>query len=117
MQTRRGRCGEWANAFTLCLFASKLNVVLSFFLVLKNENTSLDHPILIFTCLTVGFQTRYILDLTDHVWNEVYSVKKNKWCHVDSCEQTWDAPMTYERGWGKSLTYVFAFGGKNEFSH
>ncbi|KAM9986812.1 hypothetical protein ACTFIY_011232 [Dictyostelium cf. discoideum] len=76
LSTKCGRCGEWANAFTLFSMA-------------------------------LGFTTRYILDFTDHVWNEVYI--DGRWIHIDSCEATYDSPLTYEGGWGKQLSYVFAF--------
>lgn len=55
LETRRGRCGEWANCF--CLFLRSLD-----------------------------FDTRYILDWTDHVWNEVFSESQQRWLHVDPCE-------------------------------
>ncbi|KAK5576361.1 hypothetical protein RB653_007502 [Dictyostelium firmibasis] len=76
LSTKCGRCGEWANAFTL--FSTAL-----------------------------GFITRYILDFTDHVWNEVFI--DGRWIHIDCCEATYDSPLTYEGGWGKELSYVFAF--------
>eukprot|EP00927_Polykrikos_kofoidii_P059446 TRINITY_DN54599_c0_g1_i1.p1 TRINITY_DN54599_c0_g1~~TRINITY_DN54599_c0_g1_i1.p1 ORF type:complete len:688 (-),score=123.35 TRINITY_DN54599_c0_g1_i1:264-2261(-) len=77
LETRHGRCGEWANCFTLCL-------------------------------VSLGFDARLVVDWTDHVWSEVRL--GDRWVHCDPCEMSLDAPLTYEAGWGKKLTYVIAFG-------
>ena len=69
-ETKTGRCGEWANAFT-CL------------------------------CVTLGHEARLVLDWTDHVWTEVYIDSEKRWVHLDSGENYWDAPLTYEKGWSK----------------
>ncbi|TRY66944.1 hypothetical protein TCAL_03733 [Tigriopus californicus] len=59
-------------------------------------------------CRALGFDTRHVLDWTDHVWVEVFSQAENRWLHVDPCENVCDQPLIYEIGWGKKLSYVIA---------
>ena len=77
LRTRRGRCGEWANAF--CLI-----------------------------CRALSLDARYVLDWTDHVWVEVWVESLKRFVHADSCERKMDAPLMYEGGWGKKLSFIFS---------
>jgi len=55
-------------------------------------------------CRSVGFETRYVSDWTDHVWVEV--LVGDEWIMADSCEGTINKPAMYESGWGKKLNYI-----------
>ena len=60
-------------------------------------------------CRSAGFETRYVMDFTDHVWVEVWSNETNRWIMADGCEGKIDEPSMYEKGWGKNLCYNLAF--------
>ncbi|KJH40481.1 thioredoxin [Dictyocaulus viviparus] len=79
LETRKGRCGEWANCFALMASA-------------------------------MDFDVRFIYDVTDHVWAELWIPEYNSWIHCDPCENIIDRPLLYEKGWGKKLSYVIACG-------
>ncbi|XP_053614610.1 peptide-N(4)-(N-acetyl-beta-glucosaminyl)asparagine amidase [Plodia interpunctella] len=59
-------------------------------------------------CRSLGYDTRYVYDITDHVWCEVFDYDSNTWLHVDPCEAKLNAPLLYSHGWGKKLSYVIA---------
>lgn len=111
LETKRGRCGEWANVSQngLC----ELELIMH-------------HQCFTLCCRAVGAQARIVYDSTDHVWTEVYSEFEQRWIHCDSCEEAWDSvqsffsvyyeiltlfcqPLLYSLGWNKKLSYCIAF--------
>lgn len=76
VQTRKGRCGEFANCFYAVLKALGLVPV------------------------------RYVWCQEDHVWTEYYSQNYRRWIHLDSCENAFNEPLLYCNNWGKKMSYV-----------
>ena len=60
-------------------------------------------------CLAHNYRARLILDMSDHVWTEVWNEKEKKWVHVDPSEKRIDDPEMYERDWKKNLKKIYAF--------
>jgi len=59
-------------------------------------------------CLAHSYRARLILDMSDHVWTEVWDKKRKRWVHVDPSEKKIDDPKMYERDWKKNLKEVYA---------
>lgn len=64
-------------------------------------------------CLAHNYRARLILDMSDHVWTEIWNEKERKWVHVDPSEKRIDDPKMYERDWKKHLKKVYAFENGN----
>ena len=59
-------------------------------------------------CLAHKYRARLILDMSDHVWTEVWDNDLQTWIHVDPSEKRIDDPLMYERDWKKNLKRVYA---------
>ena len=64
-------------------------------------------------CLAHNYRARLILDISDHVWTEVFDNKQDRWIHVDPSEKKIDDPYMYERDWRKNLKAIYAFENEN----
>lgn len=81
LETRKGRCGEWAQTFTLSARALGFRV--------RAVHDWTDHV----------WTEVYLPDDVS-----------GRWIHADSCEDIMDEPLLYEQGWGKKLNYCIATG-------
>ena len=60
-------------------------------------------------CLAHNYRARLVLDMSDHVWTEVWNEGERRWVHVDPSERRIDDPGMYERDWKKDLREIYAF--------
>jgi len=60
-------------------------------------------------CLAHNYRARLVLDMSDHVWTEIWNEKQKRWIHVDPSEKKIDDPEMYERDWKKDLKEIYAF--------
>eukprot|EP00547_Thalassionema_nitzschioides_P008012 CAMPEP_0194202138 /NCGR_PEP_ID=MMETSP0156-20130528/2244_1 /TAXON_ID=33649 /ORGANISM="Thalassionema nitzschioides, Strain L26-B" /LENGTH=430 /DNA_ID=CAMNT_0038927543 /DNA_START=324 /DNA_END=1616 /DNA_ORIENTATION=- len=67
-----------------------------------------EYSMLIYRMLgAAGHEVRWVVDWSDHVWNEIL-LNKKKWVHLDPCEAAVDTPLLYQ-DWGKQQTYILGF--------
>lgn len=60
-------------------------------------------------CLAHNYRARLILDMSDHVWTEIWNEQQKRWVHIDPSEKRIDDPYMYERDWKKNLKEIYAF--------
>jgi peptide-N4-(N-acetyl-beta-glucosaminyl)asparagine amidase len=83
LDTRRGRCGEWTNAFVALALALGFEA--------RHVTDFTDHVWAEVRVARAGGEAP-------------------AWLHADPCEAALDTPLLYEKGWGKKLSFVFAAG-------
>ncbi|VDM33360.1 unnamed protein product [Hydatigera taeniaeformis] len=113
LQTKEGKCGEWAGCF--CFILASLRKPGG-----GDKKTSSNADEAEGAPWFPG--VRLVFDVSDHVFCEVWltdledlpqdkaaSTSGGRWVHVDPCEGLVDVPLVYEQGWKKKLSYMFAF--------
>lgn len=99
LKTRLGRCGEWANLFTLLLRALGLRTRYVY-----NTEDHVWNEVSIQALLPDS-----AFSLINLCYLKYYSTHLRRWVHLDSCEAAFDTPLLYDQGWGKKMRYCIAF--------
>ena len=94
LETRRGRCGEWANCFTLCCRSVCWGVWRAgggaymygrlLYMPARPAHPTWRHPrpapaLSTPSSRAAGLDARLAVDLEDHVWTEAWSEAQQKW--------------------------------------
>ena len=93
LETRTGRCGEWANCFALCAAAMGLVV-----------RIALDWTDHVWVEVLVE-SPRPVMTENDASEGKDFDFQ---WCMADACENVFNSPLLYEQGWNKKLSYIIA---------
>lgn len=123
LETRRGRCGEWANAFTLCCRCGgaagrRVGQATVGWVEGRGEDSAVVSPVFLRGAVAerrwqpphppthpphppayrraAGLEARLAVDVGDHVWTEAWSPSQGRWVHLDPCEAACDRPLLYE---------------------
>lgn len=63
-------------------------------------------------CIVFNYEVRKVLEMSDHVWLEVFSESQQRWVHCDPCENALDTPLMYEAGWNKQISFCIAISDR-----
>lgn len=102
MKTRKGRCGEFANLFTLFLRAAGLRAryIWNQEDHVWNEYYSDFLGVCLHSHLFAAYRSSLYLNL-------VFLFQR--WIHLDPCEGASAEPLLYTVNWNKTVTYIFGF--------
>jgi len=81
--------------------------------ILKNKEGGNPQFCIVFAAILrlLGYGFRFVSNLSlDYCWLEIWDPINCIYIHVDPCQDAINAPLLYECGWGKGITWVCAVG-------
>lgn len=63
----------------------------------------------------LGFEWRFALDDTDHIWIEIYSQEREKWCCFEPSPETDTKRYDFNKFADRKSRYIHAIDGSNQF--